>query len=587
MTANKKNIFVSVAKLWPFIEKSKKIKIYIYAFLTILSAFADLLSIGAVIPFIVVFTEPENLYNIELLKYLFNSFQINEISEIQLFLFLFFSFAVILAGIIKISLNWYQSRLSYDVAADLGNMVFSSAVSQPFEYHLRKNSSEIVSTVANKANIVADNIIHPLLSFLLAIITFIAIATFLLFINALITSVIFLSIFIIYVIIVIITKKHIQKASLEINRNFDVIMKTLKETFEGIRYVLLTSSQKVFIKTHMKSEKSLRSSQADISFASVFPRSVIESIALLIFAVVVYFFIEPDKGSFEFISFMGAIAMGISRLLPVIQQAYFGWTKLSGARAVIDDTLDYLKDFKNEEVLKTQNINLEKLDFKKCIELKDINFKYDVNSKNHILKNVNLVIPRANKIGITGISGSGKSTLIDLIMGFLKPTSGTIFVDDIQLSKNLIDRWQKNISLVPQNIFLSDSSIASNIAFGIKEENIDLKKVEELIKITQLTEFVNNLGSGIHYIVGEDGKNISYGQKQRIAIARALYRDSDLLVIDEGTSALDKFTQSEIIKALNNLENKPTIIMIAHRIEILDDFDNIYEVIDGTLKDYK
>lgn len=587
MNNNKKNIFISVAKLWPFIEKKKKFKIYIYAFLTVLSAFADLLSIGAVIPFIVVFTEPESLYNIELLEYLFNFFQVNEISEIQLLLFLFFSSAIILAGIIKISLNWYQSRLSYDVAADLGNMVFSSALSQPFEYHLNKNSNEIVSTIANKANIVADNIIHPLLSFLLAIVTFFAIATFLLFLNALITSIIFLSIFLIYVIILLITKKHIQKASLEINHNFDVIMKTLREALEGIRYVLLTSSQKVFINIHKKSEQTLRSSQADISFASVFPRSIIESIALLIFALVVYLFIDPEKGSFEFISLMGAIVMGIQRLLPVIQQAYFGWTKLSGAKAVIDDTLSYLTNFNDGNDIEIENLNLEKLHFNNCIKLIDVDFTYDIDSKNKILNHVNLEIPRGSKIGITGVSGSGKSTLIDLIMGFLKPTYGSIFVDDVQLSKNLIDRWQKNISLVPQNIFLSDSSIASNIAFGIEESNIDLKKVEEIINVTQLTEFVNNLNNGVNYVVGEDGKNISYGQKQRIAIARALYRDSDLLVIDEGTSALDKFTQSEIIKALNNLENKPAIIMIAHRIEILDDFDNIYEVIDGALKDYK
>ena len=201
------------------------------------------------------------------------------------------------------------------------------------------------------------------------------------------------------------------------------------------------------------------------------------------------------------------------------------------------------------------------------------------------MKDISLEISRSAKIGITGVSGSGKSTLIDIIMGFLKPQKGEIFIDNIELEFNKNKKnWQRNIALVPQNIYLSDSSIVSNIAFGVDEEFIDHKKVLEVIRITQLDKLIASLKDGIHYVVGEDGKNLSFGQKQRIAIARALYRNSDLLVIDEGTSALDKETQSNVIDALNNLKNKPAILMIAHRIEILNDYDAIYELKDGSLK---
>ena len=170
-------------------------------------------------------------------------------------------------------------------------------------------------------------------------------------------------------------------------------------------------------------------------------------------------------------------------------------------------------------------------------------------------------------------------------MGFLEPQSGEIFVDNLKIDFNQnVSKWQANISLIPQRIYLSDSSIISNIAFGIEESQIDVNKVIEVIKLSQLDQFVNTLPDKYEFRVGEDGKNLSFGQRQRIAIARALYRDSDLLVIDEGTSALDQQTQSKIIKSLNDLKSKPTIIMVAHRIEILEDFDAVYELNKNRLK---
>lgn len=584
MNKVKENIFQSILKLWPFIKKDKKYKIFIYAVLTIISAFADLLSIGAIIPFVIVFTEPNQLNNFEIFVSIKNYLNLNSIEDIQLFLFSCFSIAVIFAGTIKISLSWFQSRLAYGVAADLGNLVFSSALAKPYDYHLGKNSNEIVSAIANKANIVADNIIHPVLSFLLAFVTVIAIGSLLFYINALVTVIVFSLIFFVYILIALLIKRHIRKASVDINHNYDSVMRIIREGLEGIRYVILTSSKNIFIKAHEKSENILRNSQANVSFASLFPRSVIETFALLVFAWVVFMFIDSSGGSSELISLMSAIVMSIQRLLPILQQAYFGWTKLSGAKAIIEDTLLYLDDvsFFTDNLIEQ---DIKKLPFNKSIKLKNISFAYSNNHESPILKDISLEISRAAKIGITGVSGSGKSTLIDIIMGFLKPQKGEIFIDNIELEfeKNK-KNWQKNISLVPQNIYLSDSSIVSNIAFGEDEELIDYKKVLEVIRITQLDKLVASLNDGFHYVVGEDGKNLSFGQKQRIAIARALYRNSDLLVIDEGTSALDKKTQSNVIDALNNLENKPAILMIAHRIEILNDYDAIYELKDGSLK---
>ena len=572
--------------LWRFLEKDKKFKIYVYGFLTMVSAFTDVISIGLIAPFIVVFLQPETVLENNLGGMIADYFDLQTIPEFQLFLCLSFSGATIVAGITKLLLTWFQSRLSYGISADLANQIFSNALHKSYEYHLGVSSNEIISSIASKASIVADNLIQPMLSFLLAIVTIFFVGSLLMSLNHVVTIIIFGSIGSCYILIIVMIKGRVAAASKIVNSNFVVVMRVLREGIEGIRYVMLTTSQRVFIKSHAVSEHALRNAQADINFASLFPRAVIESFALLIFAWVIYvsagYSGASSDESFNSFAFVGVMAMAVQRLLPIIQQAYSGWARLSGASRIIDDTLHRLEGYQKDRAL--VRTKPSRLTFDENIILKNVSFKYQASGKSLVLNNINLEINRFSKIGITGPSGSGKSTLIDLIMGFLEPVSGKIFIDGCTLNgSGKRDNWHANISLVPQNIYLADSSIISNIAFGLTADEINVEKVEEVIKITQLKKLVASLDGGYDYIVGEGGKNLSHGQRQRIGIARALYRETDLLVIDEGTSALDRQTQASIIKNLNALVNSPAIIMVAHRIEILDKYDAIYEVKDGSL----
>lgn len=586
MVKTNKNILMYILKLWPFVSRNKKLQFYGYAFLTTISALADMLSIGALIPFIMVFIEPDKLQNIPIVSYIFEYYDLTTDREIQLFLCVSFTLAILLSGFVKVSLAWFQSRLSYGVAADLAIMIYKYSLHRPYEYHLNTNTNDIMSTIANKANIVADNIIHPVLSFLLAFVTLIAIASLLVLINPTVTALIFSLIGGTYIAISWAVRSRVAVASVEIATRFDAVMRTIREGLEGIRYVMLTGTQSLFVLEHSESEIKLRMSQANIAFASLFPRAVIESFALLVFAWVIFWFFGSagEDSSSSLIALMGAIVMAVQRLLPVAQQAYFGWTKLSGAQGIIEDTLEYLKEPENNTLNRFQLSELGVLKFKEKIVIKDLCFSYKRSTDTPVLRGVNLEISRSSKIGITGPSGSGKSTLLDLVMGFLDPTSGQILIDGVELKAGSnIRSWQSNISLVPQQIYLSDTSILSNIAFGYDEDSADLDKIEEVLKLTQLYDFVDSLQDKYFYCVGEGGKNLSHGQRQRIGIARALYRDSDLLVIDEGTSALDQKTQSYVINQLNMLKNSPAIIMVAHRVEILENYDAIYEVKDGYL----
>ena len=506
MVTKNRNILAQASMLWPFISRRKKRDFYVYAFLTCISALADLMSIGILIPFIMVFLEPDRLLTFTVAKPVFGYFNLTEKSNMQFWLSIFFTLAVISSGVVKISLAWFQSRLSYGVAAELASLIFEYSLHRPYEYHLDKNSSDIVSAIANKANIVADNVIHPVLSFLLAFVTVFALGLLLLLINPLITSLIFLLVGGVYILVASAVRSRVAAASTEVATRFDSVMRIIREGLEGVRYVMLTGVQSQFVQEHAESEIKLRMSQANISFASLFTRAVVETFALLIFAWIIFFFIGSTKGndSSSLLATMGAIILAMQRLLPVGQQAYHGWAKLAGSRSVIEDTLEFLVRPEMPASSGSELSELDEFKFENKIVLEDVHFSYNRNAGNTVLRGINLEISRSSKIGITGQSGSGKSTFLDLVMGFLDPTSGRILVDGLELKAGLnVESWQSRISLVPQQIYLADSSILSNIAFGCDERDVDLDKIEEILEITQLHEFVNSLQDKYYYRVGE------------------------------------------------------------------------------------
>ena len=269
------------------------------------------------------------------------------------------------------------------------------------------------------------------------------------------------------------------------------------------------------------------------------------------------------------------------RLLPSLQQIFFASSRIRFISEHLDSLCRDLKYLNTDN--KPNNIT-NKILFNKIINLENIFFNYP-NSKNVILKNINLSIPISKKIGIVGTTGSGKTTLVDLIIGLLEPTQGTLSVD-----KNIIDNsnkrlWQKNIGYVPQNVYLSDRSIAANIAFGINIEQINQKEVEQAAISANLHDFITKeLPEKYNTIIGERGVRLSGGQRQRIGVARALYQKPKILILDEATSALDNSTEKKIMECINNLEYSTTVIMIAHRLTTVKECDTIFLLENGEIK---
>ncbi len=329
--------------------------------------------------------------------------------------------------------------------------------------------------------------------------------------------------------------------------------------------------QNIFFKIYFASEKKFRLAEANISTIAGFPKIIIESIGiiLLLLFVSIYFGDSQDNNSKIIIS-LGVFAYAANRLLPMFHSIYQAWAQLLGNLNILED----VKLTLNNEIINQKELDNQiskKTNFNR-ITFEDMNFSYNENN-GQVLEKINLSFDLNQKIGIVGKTGSGKSTFIDLIMGLLNPMSGKILIDDKELRGDIKDLWQMQIAHVPQDIFLINDTIKNNITFNIDEKNIDTKKLEEVISISELKDFVDNLDKGLNTVVGENGINISGGQKQRIGIARALYKDKKILIMDEATSALDYETENKIINNITQNSNNITLISITHRIGSLRNFD--------------
>ena len=284
------------------------------------------------------------------------------------------------------------------------------------------------------------------------------------------------------------------------------------------------------------------------------------------------------------IPIIGALSFSALKFLPLGQRIYEGITLPRLAKSKLANLLDIILNppFYESKLEPKQ----QKLEFSEKLELKNISFCYK-NKNIPTLKNINLIIHPGERVGIVGQTGSGKSTLVDLIMGLIEPTKGSLYIDKINLFdrklKNIVESWQELFIHVPQNIFLTDSTIAENIAFGIEKENINYEKLYEVVRKSCLLEFINKLENGLETKVGERGIRLSGGQRQRIGIARALYKEAKVIFLDEATSSLDIETEKSVMKSFQNLRSDITLIIIAHRIQTLEICDSIYEVSNSQL----
>lgn len=566
-------------QLWHYLNRRRKWQFFLVLVLMLFSALIEVVSIGAIIPFLAVLTSPEKVLSHHLIVDIAQYFGITTAEQLTFPITVLFVTAILVANLTRLVLLWSSTKFSFMTGADLSYAVYSKTLYQPYIVHLERNSSEVISGILGKVGGVVFGALLPVLTFISAFVLLITVITALMVIEPVLTSITVFGFGITYVVITLFTRKKLEENSQCIAKETTQVQKTLQEGLGGIREVILDGTQQLYCNSYREADLPLRKAQGNNVFIASSPKFGMEAIGVSLIAVIAYLYSKQPGGVTMVIPTLGAIALGAQRLLPALQQCYASWSGIVGSKASLIDALELLEQPVQKNMMEAVT---EKKDFKSDISLDDISFQYRQDMP-WVLNSLNLIIRKGERVGFVGATGSGKSTTLDLIMGLLEPTSGNISVDDKPLTKAELLMWRKNIAHVPQSIFLVDSSIAENIALGVPKDLIDIEQVKNAAKQAQIADFIESNPDGYDAMVGERGIRLSGGQRQRIGIARALYKNASILIFDEATSALDDSTEKAVMDAIESLSRSLTILIIAHRLTTLRNCDRVIELKDGSV----
>ena len=548
-------------------------------FLMAFSAFAEIVSIGLVIPFLSAITSPDVIFNQSYLQPALNFFSIESNAALIKFLTAIFCVAAIFSAGLRLLTLWVQTRFCYSIGADLSAQIYKNSLYQSYSVHVSRNSSEYISTIVAKTTASTSFAILPVLNILssgfvlLAVtITLIAIEPFV----ALSALFVFGSL---YGLVMLVTRNKLDIDSKKISHEQDQVIKILQEGFGSIRDILVSNTQEVYLRSYRTSFSSLQRAWANVEIIKGTPRYVIEALGIIAIALLALHFSTQPNGMVSAIPILGAMALGAQRILPILQLIYSSLSSLRAGFSSLLDVIIMLEEPTNE-VLSLESTKF--LEFNNQITLQNLQFKYSDDGP-LILDGINLSIPKGGILGIIGSTGSGKSTLTDILMGLLHPNAGSFLVDDIIITESNKFGWQSKLAHVPQSIFLTDSSIAENIALGVPPDEIDFDLVQRAAKQAQIHGTISAWPNKYNAIVGERGVRISGGQRQRIGIARALYKKAPVIIFDEATSALDSSTEASVMQSIASLNQDLTIIIVAHRLTTLKNCSNIIELSNGKI----
>lgn len=576
----KYSISSHIAKLLKHIRPQRKKQFSLLLLLMIVSAFAEVFSIGAILPFLSVLLDPEMVFQHKYANSFIKLFDINTPEELLLPITILFGIAALFAGSMRLLLLLATTRLAYSTGADLTIDVYRRTLYQPYIVHIGRNSSSVINVMVSKVNSAIQSTLIPILQIISSIIMISITLTFLISIEPVISSITFAGFGMIYILVILLTNFSLASNSKRIAIEHNQVVKLLQEGLGAIRNIILNGNQDLYCDLYQKSDIPLRRAQGTNVFIGASPRFGIEALAMALLGFMAYFATTSDGGLSKAIPLIGILTLGAQRLLPVIQQIFVSWASIQSSRSSVEDTIDFLEQKIPETVKSSLS---KKISFKNNITIKNLSFRYS-DEEPWILKDINLIIKKGSVTGFIGSTGTGKSTLIDIIMGLLEPSKGSIFIDGEEINKDNIHSWRSHIAEVPQMIFLSDDTIQNNIALGVDPTQVDQMKVKESAKRAKIDDIIEAWPKKYSSLVGERGVRLSGGQRQRIGIARAIYKNSDVLVFDEATSALDSKTEKKVIHDINNLGKNLTIIMIAHRISTLEKCDQIVELENGKIK---
>lgn len=580
-------MFELLKNLFQLLTASQRKRFYILQLLVAIMSLAEIISVVSIAPFMSLVGDMSLLQQETLLAEAFHFSGIATESQFVFLLGIWVLFMLLVSAIVSMFTTWQLSMFATNVGAEIADLLYSHYLQQGWLFHASSSSAQLTKKIANETTRVTGQVLLPLMQMnaRISLALFMSVAIF--FYDAQI-AIVALAIFVVaYFILYKLVRKQLQLNGKHISKVYEQRFRLMNEGFGGIKDVLLLGRANDFIERFKRTGNSLAYSQGTNTALAQVPRYFMELIAFGSMIMLVLYLITSHDGDLGVIlPVLSVYALAGFKLLPAFQQIYRSVAQIKGnisAFESIQKDLVEINTQKTKEALSTE-VSHARLNLEKEITLDRVTFSY-LGKKHSAINQLTMNIKANNIIGIVGASGSGKSTLIDILLGLIKPLEGCLKVDGEIITQKNLRAWQNIIGFVPQHIFLSEGTIAENVAFGVARKEINYDRVEKALGLSQLNTLVKTLEKGVHTKVGERGVQLSGGQRQRIGIARALYDNADVLVFDEATSALDGITEASIMEAIHSLRDKKTIIMIAHRLKTIKKSDQIFFIDDGKVID--
>ncbi|WP_170329118.1 ABC transporter ATP-binding protein [Ruegeria arenilitoris] len=550
--------------------------------LTVLKGVAETVGVASILPFLSILGQPELVESNKYASKIYQAFSFTSVNQFLFALGIVVIFVLVTSSLLKVTTVYATNRWVQMRGFSLARRIMESYLRQSYSYFLTRNTSRMANLILTEAHTIATGIYRPILELFNSAITFILIASLLLWANPLITITSVLAIGASYFILYVSLRgfiKHKGETILAANQNR---YRRVNETFTGIKQVKLSSLENFSLALFSKSAKDLAQARAISNTLSQVPKFGLEVIAFGGIVVLTLVLFRQSDGSIEeSLPLLVLYALAGYRLLPIFQTTYRSVLTLRVSIPSIDRVIEDLND--TVGLANLPRTKIEPIPLENSIMLDSVCYAYPETAATGLQK-IDLEIRKGESLGVAGTTGAGKTTLVDVLLGLLEVKNGSIFIDEIRLDASNVRNWQASIGYVPQDIFLSDASVAENIAMGVQKTQISPEKLERAARAARLYDFVTNeLPDGFQTNIGERGVRLSGGQRQRLGIARALYNDPQVIVFDEATSALDNTTERELISEISQMSRERTIIMIAHRLSTIKNCDHIIILDNGTI----
>ena len=555
------------------LDSKRKKDIKFVFFLSILSSLAESISIALLVPFVSFFVNPDNYLFNDLFKSFFNFFNLSSEKDVLTTVSLSFIFIVMLSGLIKLKYIKSSNALTDNITSDFRIKVFNFLINQDYSYYFKFGSNEIMSNLSQKTGSFTT-IIFSSINIVNSILISSAIMIVLIINEPFYTPIIILTIILFFFIVFKIKSKSVLKKGQTVSSNQNSIIDVFQNTVGYLPEIIVYDIRKFFSAILSKSSTETASATSEVRTISASPRIYLESFVIILIILIIYFSDFNERSIEANISYLAILAFGTQKCLPLINNVYNLSINFKNATPIVDSFLQIL-DRGNE--IKFEEKKITPLNFSQSIKLENISFQYNKDIPK-ILNNFSLEIKKGDKIAIKGQTGSGKTTLANIIAGLLYPSEGKIWVDNKLIDSENLKSWQKNVAIVPQTVFLTDNTILENIAIALDKNNINVEKVKNSAKLAQIDNFIVTLPNKYNEKVGERGVRLSGGQRQRLGIARALYRDTNVIILDEPTNALDSKTEKLVMDSITKLSKNITLIMISHNNTTTENFDKIIDL---------